>query len=87
MNALSKEYEEVEVEVPSPIYETIKLYNGENGAREGAEEEDGGIPNKTRNTADSTASPSKRSNYGNAGTGKKANVTLTSRIKSLFARS
>lgn len=27
LNAVSREYEEVEVEVPSPIYETIKLYN------------------------------------------------------------
>ena len=39
MNALSREYEEVEVEVPSPIYETIKLYNNQEMQQGGGEQE------------------------------------------------
>ena len=37
LNAVSREYEEVEVEVPSPIYETIKLYNHQEMRQGGAE--------------------------------------------------
>ena len=37
LNAVSREYEEVEVEVPSPIYETIKLYNHQEMQQGGAD--------------------------------------------------
>ena len=37
LNAVSREYEEVEVEVPSPIYETIKLYNHQEMQQAGAD--------------------------------------------------
>ena len=34
LNAESKQYEEVDVEVPAPIYETLRFYNdGSDGSR------------------------------------------------------
>ena len=70
MNA-DKQYEEVDVEVPAPIYDTLRFYNSESSASSGL---------------DTTSSQgSRQSDRGEFNVTNK-NKTFTSKIKSLFGR-
>ena len=66
-----KQYEEVDVEVPAPIYDTLRFYNSESSASSGL---------------DTTSSRgSRQSDKGEFNVTK--NKTFTSKIKSLFGKS
>ena len=66
-----KQYEEVDVEVPAPIYDTLRFYNSESSASSGL---------------DTTSSRgSRQSDRGEFNVTNK-NKTFTSKIKSLFGR-
>jgi hypothetical protein len=87
LNAVSKEYEEVDVEVPSPIYETIKLYNKEQISSSSMEEEEEEAGSDVVVVKTKSSSSSKKSSLGlGLGLGLGGSMTLTSKIKSLFAR-
>ena len=73
MNA-DRQFEEVEVEVPAPIYETLRFYNSESSASSGMD---------TTSSRGSRHSGLERGNPD--GFGAKTR-TLTSRIKSLFGK-
>ena len=74
LNAESKQYEEVDVEVPAPIYETLRFYNdGTDGAGgNGPDTAHGGSGNNNKSLIVNGSSPS---------VNKKS---IASKIKSLF---
>ena len=74
MNA-DRKFEEVEVEVPAPIYETLRFYNSESSASSGMD---------TTSSRGSRHSGLERGSTTD-GFGAKTR-TLTSRIKSLFGK-
>ena len=74
MNA-DRQFEEVEVEVPAPIYETLRFYNSESSASSGMD---------TTSSRGSRHSGLERGSTTD-GFGAKTR-TLTSRIKSLFGK-
>ena len=75
MNA-ERQFEEVEVEVPAPIYETLRFYNSESSASSGMD---------TTSSRGSRHSGLERATTASESFGAKTR-TLTSRIKSLFGK-
>ena len=74
LNADSKEYEEVEVEVPQPVYDTLKYYNE---------------ADQRMKSGGSRMNPEDFQRHGGpgGGAGNAGKKSLTSKIRNLFATS